>query len=129
MSADGYPDRLSLIGMRFLAYHGVLPHEKVDTQPFEVDVILHADLADAAERDTLDATIDYAEIFDLVRGLVEGRSHNLIEAMAGSIASAVLAATDQRLVDGVEVRVRKPDAPIDGDFETVEVALTRRRLS
>jgi dihydroneopterin aldolase len=26
----------------------------------------------------------------------------------------------------VEVRVRKPKAPIDGDFDTVEVALVRR---
>ena len=128
MNAEGYPDRLSLVGMRFMARHGVLPHEKVDAQSFEVDVILHADLSDAAERDLLDATIDYAEVFELVRGLVEGRSHNLIEALAGSIAAAVLASTDRRLVDAVEVRVRKPDAPIDGRFDTVEATLTRRRI-
>jgi 7,8-dihydroneopterin aldolase/epimerase/oxygenase len=62
-----------------------------------------------------------------VRGIVEGPSRDLIEALAGSIASAVLAATDPALVDAVEVRVRKPKAPIDGAFDTVQVALTRRR--
>lgn len=127
MSSPEYPDRLSLIGMRFMGRHGVLAHEKVDAQAFEVDLVLHADLADAAERDELEATVDYAALFDLVRALAEGPSVNLIEALAGTIATAVLAATDPRMVTAVEVRVRKPDAPIDGTFDTVEVAITRRR--
>ncbi|MGH2386412.1 MAG: dihydroneopterin aldolase, partial [Candidatus Limnocylindria bacterium] len=64
-----------------------------------------------------------------VRAVVEGRSFNLIESLAGAIASAVLAATDATVVDAVEIRVRKPKAPIDGAFDTVEAALTRRRPS
>jgi len=127
MSGGAFPDRLSLIGMRFEARHGVLAEEKVTSQPFEVDLVLRADLSAAAERDDLAATVDYAALFDLVGGIVAGPSRDLIEALAGSIASAVLAATDPTLVDEVEVRVRKPKAPIDGAFETVEVALTRRR--
>lgn len=118
-------DRLSLIGMRFLGRHGVLPQEKVDPQPFEVDLVLHVDLADAAATDDLATTVDYASLFDLVRAIVEGRSFGLIEALAGAIAAAVLAAIGPDRVSSVEVRVRKPDAPIDGDFETVEVALVR----
>lgn len=113
--------------MRFSARHGVLPDEKVTAQPFEVDLVLHADLAPAAERDDLDATVDYAGLFDLVRAIVEGTTRDLIEALAGSIASAVLAATPPDLVDAVEVRVRKPEAPIDGSFDTVEASILRRR--
>ena len=127
MTTDPAPDRLSLLGMRFEARHGVHDWEKETPQPFEVDVVLHADLSAAAARDALDATVDYGALFELVRGIVEGRSRDLVEALAGSIASAVLAATDPALVDEVEVRVRKPKAPIDGAFDTVEVALTRRR--
>jgi len=123
-----FPDRLSLLGMRFEARHGVLPEEKVTPQPFEVDLVLHADLSAAAERDDLDATVDYSSLFGLVRSIVEGRSHDLIEALAGSIAAAVLGATDAGVVGAVEVRVRKPDAPIDGEFDTVEAALVRHRL-
>ena len=121
-------DRLSLIGMRFLGRHGVIPEEKVSEQPFEVDLVLHADLSAAAERDELSATVDYGAMFDLVREIVEDRSFDLIEALAGAIASAVLEATDPGRVSAVEVRVRKPEAPIDGDFDTVEAALVRRRL-
>ncbi|HEX7172288.1 MAG TPA: dihydroneopterin aldolase [Candidatus Limnocylindria bacterium] len=122
-------DRLSLLGMRFEGRHGVLPEEKVTAQPFEVDLVLHADLAEPAATDDLGATVDYASLFDLVRAIVEGRSFDLIEALAGAIATAVLAATDPSRVSAIEVRVRKPEAPIDGDFETVEAALVRGRPS
>lgn len=120
-------DRLSLIGMRFEGRHGVLPEEKATPQPFEVDVVLHADLEPAAQRDDLAATADYSAIFSQVEEIVTQQTFDLIEALAGAIANAVLAMTDPAIVEGVEVRVRKPTAPIDGVFETVEVALTRRR--
>ncbi len=127
MSADAFPDRLSLVGMRFEARHGVLDWEKERAQPFEVDLVVHADLADAADRDDLAATVDYAALYEMVRAIVEGPPFNLIEALAGALAGATLAATDPAIVQAVEVRVRKPKAPIDGAFDTVETALTRRR--
>ncbi|MGH2444806.1 MAG: dihydroneopterin aldolase [Candidatus Limnocylindria bacterium] len=120
-------DRLSLLGMRFSGRHGVLPSEHETPQPFEVDLVLHADLSGAGERDELSATVDYAGLFDLVGSIVTGPHRDLIEALAEAIARAVLAATDPRIVEGVEVRVRKPQAPIDGAFDTVEAALVRRR--
>ena len=122
-----YPDRLELRGMRFHARHGVLQHEKVEPQQFEVDVILHADLSRAAETDTLVDTVDYSALHELVGAIVTGPSFDLIEGLAGAIARAVLAATDAALVDAVEVRVRKPEAPLDGELETVEATLVRRR--
>ena len=128
MSTDAFPDRLSVLGMRFEARHGVHEWEKETAQPFEVDLVLHADLGGAAQHDDLSATADYGKLHGVVRNIVEGRSFDLIEALAGAIATAVLASTDPAVVDAVEVRVRKPKAPIDGAFDTVEAALLRRRL-
>ena len=125
---SGFDDRLALRNMRFEARHGVLPGEKSEAQPFEVDVVLHADLSAGGRSDDLADTVDYAALFDLVRAIVTGPSFDLIEALAEAIARAVLTATDERLVAAVEVRVRKPRAPIDGDLDTVEAALLRRRL-
>ena len=96
----------------------------MEPQPFEVDVELRRDLSAAARSDELADTIDYSEIFSLVARIVEGESFRLLEALAAAIADAVLAASDAQ---AVEVRVRKPRAPLPGPFETVEVALTRRR--
>jgi dihydroneopterin aldolase len=127
MSGNAFPDRLSLLGMRFEARHGVHAEEKETAQPFEVDLVLRADLAVPAATDALEATVDYGGLYDVVREIVEGPSFDLIEALAGAIARAVLAATDPALVDEVEIRVRKPKAPIDGAFDTVEAALIRRR--
>lgn len=124
---NGHPDRISLIGMRFEARHGVHDEEKRTPQPFEVDVVVHADLADAAERDDLTATVDYGALHELVTAIVTGPSFDLIEALAGAIARATLAATDASLVGSVEVRVRKPKAPLGGAFDTVEVAVVRHR--
>ena len=121
-----FPDRLSLLGMRFQARHGVLTREKEEPQPFEIDLVLHADLAPAAERDDLAATVDYAALRDLVQAIVVGPSFDLIEALAGAIARATLAATDPSVVNAVEVAVRKPGA-LAGDLDGPEVRLVRER--
>ena len=117
-------DRITLRGMRFLGRHGVHLEERMEPQPFEVDVVLRGDLSKPAASDELADTIDYSAVFTQVGEIVEGSSYRLIEALAGAIAEAVLAAHP---IDDVEVRVRKPKAPLPGAFETVEARLRRRR--
>lgn len=117
-------DRIALRGMRFLGRHGVRLEERLEPQPFEVDLLLELDLSGPAASDELADTVDYSSAFETVRGIVEGESFRLVEALAGAIAEAVLGGFP---VDGVEVRVRKPKAPLPGPFDTVEVQLTRRR--
>lgn len=120
-------DRIALRGMRFLGRHGVELEERLEPQPIEVDVELEMDLARPATSDELGDTVDYAAVFSLVGGIVEGRSFRLLEALAGEIAAAIVAAhgTDEPRLDAVEVRVRKPRAPLPGALETVEVSLRR----
>ena len=117
-------DRITLRGMQFFGRHGVQLEERMEPQPFEVDVILRRDLGAAAASDDLAETIDYSVIFTDVGQVVEGQSFRLIEALAGAIADTLLAAHP---IDDVEVRVRKPKAPLPGTFETVEARLRRRR--
>ena len=123
---DPFPDRLALLGMRYEARHGVHEREKREAQPFELDLVLHADLSRAAETDELGATIDYEALRELVGAIVGGPSFDLIEALAGAIARAVLAATDPSVVAEVEVRVRKPHA-LPGGLDGPEVTIRRGR--
>jgi dihydroneopterin aldolase len=116
-------DQITLRGMRFLGRHGVSLAERMEPQPFEVDLILTVDLSAAAASDELADTVDYSAVFELVRGIVEEGSFRLIEALAGAIATSML---DTFTLDEVEVAVRKPKAPLSGAFETVEVRLHRR---
>jgi dihydroneopterin aldolase len=117
-------DRITLLGMQFMGRHGVTDDERATAQPFEVDLVLRLDLSKPAATDDLADTINYATLFDLARSVVEGSSFHLLEALAGAIGDAVLAAHP---ADEVEVRVRKPKAPLPGAFETVEVRIRRRR--
>lgn len=117
-------DRITLHGMRFMGHHGVAPEERAEAQPFEVDLVLRLNLSRPAATDELADTIDYASVFQLAGEIVEKRSFHLLERLAAAIADAVLAAHP---VDDVEVRVRKPKAPLPGAFETVEVRIRRRR--
>jgi dihydroneopterin aldolase len=117
-------DRITLRGMRFAGRHGVSEEERAAAQPFEVDLVLRLDLSKPAATDDLADTVNYATLFELARSVVEERSFHLLEALAAAIGDALLAAHP---VDDVEVRVRKPKAPLPGAFETVEVRIRRRR--
>ena len=118
-------DTIEVRGMRFMGRHGVHLEERMEPQPFEVDVVLEADLAAAATSDDLADTVDYAAVFDQVRARVEGDSFRLIEALAGAIGDDVLAAHPR--VSALAVRVRKPNAPLAGSFDTVEATIRRTR--
>ncbi len=118
-------DRIELRGVRGMGRHGVHLDERLEPQPFEVDVVMEVDLSTAAATDDLADTVDYAAVFDAVRVRIESDSYRLIEALAGAIAGDVLAA--QPRVAAIEVRVRKPNAPLPGAFDTVEVTLRRTR--
>ena len=117
-------DRITLRGMVFMGRHGVPDEERAGPQPFEIDLVVRLDLSEPARTDDLDDTIDYGTLFELARDVVEGQSFHLLEGLAGAIADAVLAAHP---VDDVEVRVRKPKAPLPGAFDSVEVRIRRRR--
>lgn len=120
-------DRISLRGMRFLGRHGVELEERLEPQPIEVDVEMHLDLATPSTSDELTDTIDYSAVFQLTGGIVEGQSFRLLEALAGAIADGLVSAhgTDDPRLEAVEVRVRKPRAPLPGPFEAVEVTVRR----
>ncbi len=122
--AEAESDRVVLTGLTFYGYHGVNPEERVLGQRFVVDVALDLDLRPAGESDDLARTTSYAQIYKLVRDVVEGTPRNLLEAVAEGIARAVLQATSGK---GVRVRVSKPWAPIKGSAAgTAAVEIYRR---
>jgi dihydroneopterin aldolase len=118
-------DRLVLSGMRFFAYHGVLPEEREQGQEFLVDVELEADLQKSARRDALELTVDYRRAYELVQSVMEGEPRNLLETLAETVAAKLLSL---ERVTAVTVRVRKPQVKLPGplDFSSVEIRRERR---
>jgi len=119
-------DRIQLRSIRVVGTHGVLPEERERAQPFEVDLDLWVDLAAAGASDRLSDTVDYAQVAEAAVATVSGPpSYELLEALAGAVARAALAA-DHR-VTAVTVGLRKLQPPLAMDIATVGVRITRRR--
>ncbi|ADL13287.1 dihydroneopterin aldolase [Acetohalobium arabaticum] len=120
-------DYIRLEGLEFYGYHGALAEEKELGQRFIVDLELEIDLQEAGMTDRLDQTINYAEVYQKVKEIVEGDSYDLIEAVAEKIADSLL--RDYSILEGIAVRVKKPEVPIPGVLDWVEVEIERSSKS
>lgn len=118
-------DKITLSKMEFEGHTGCLDFEKADGQKFIVSLDLFIDRIKGCYTDELTDTVDYAGIFEVVKMTVTGDRGNLIERLAQKIADAVLG-SDKR-IEKVKVTVSKPEAPVKGIFETMEVTLERRK--
>ncbi len=118
------PDRITLTGLTVFGRHGVYDSEKRDGQDFVVDISVWLDLAAAAASDDLAQTVHYGELAELAAAIVGGAPRDLIEAVAGEIAGAVL---ETFPVAAVQVTIHKPSAPIPLSFADVSVTIRRSR--
>lgn len=117
-------DRIRIRNLIFFAYHGLLPEESLLGQRFEVDVELQLSLSAAGLADDPALTVDYAKVYELVEAVVTGGPRfGLVEAVAEAIASAIGDAF--AIVKVARVRVRKPNPPVQGNFDGVEVDIER----
>lgn len=119
----GKPDpgraQIVLTGLQVMARHGVLPEERVDEQPFVVDVEAIVDEPDA---DDLSRAVSYADIARRAVRQVEAGHVDLIETLAARISDACLELPG---IHAVAVRVHKPQAPIGLPFHDVSVTIVR----
>jgi len=110
--------------MSFYGYHGVLVQEREIGQQFVVDVELQLNLRPAGDSDDPGKTVSYADVYEVVHQVVTGAPSKLIEAVAEQIAGKLLR---QFAVKQVLVRVKKPGAPVPGQFSYMAVEIVRSR--
>ncbi|MCF7805500.1 MAG: dihydroneopterin aldolase [Candidatus Marinimicrobia bacterium] len=118
-------DAIHLKNMVFYGYHGVKSEENSLGARFEVDITLRADLNAAIVSDRLSDTVNYNDVYNLVEHIVTERKYYLIEALAGEICERIL--QEFQNVEQSTVTVRKPNAPIKGVLDHVEVEIERSR--
>ncbi|USY20915.1 dihydroneopterin aldolase [Nocardiopsis exhalans] len=115
-------DRIELRGLTARGHHGVFDFERREGQDFVIDAVLHLDTAPAAASDDVGDTVHYGLLADKLVAVVTGEPVNLIEKLAERLAGVCLA---EPLVEGVELTVHKPSAPIEHEFADVAVTVTR----
>lgn len=118
-------DKIILKNMKFFGYHGILPEEQKNGQYFFIDVEASLDLQASSSSDALSDTCDYSEIFKIVKNITESNKFLLIEKLAGEISREILSKNEK--IKKVQVNVRKPHAPIEGEFDYMEVQIVRER--
>ncbi|MDP4182689.1 MAG: dihydroneopterin aldolase [Bacillota bacterium] len=118
-------DKIIMKNMRFYGYHGVLPEEREDGQNFEIDVELYLDLKKAGISDELKDSVDYSQVYGIIKEITESNKFRLVEKLGESISREILSRFKE--VERITVCVKKPEAPIDGEFGWVGIEITRSR--
>lgn len=118
-------DKIYIKGLSIYSYHGVNPEEKLEGQPFILDICLKADLTQAKEDDRIDSTVSYAAVRKTVQRVFTERSYDLIERAAKVICDAVL--KEHPKVQEVCVKLKKPNAPMNAVFDYAAVEITEKR--
>lgn len=111
---------IELEKVRFFAYHGVMPQERIVGNHFEVNLLVKVDFQAAIEQDDLTNTISYADMYDVVKKEMMIPS-DLIEHVAGRIMRALRKTWPA--IAGIRLKVSKLNPPIPGDVDRASVIL------
>ena len=84
-------------GLEVFGRHGVNDDERRDGQRFFVDITLR--IPEPTE-DTIEATVDYRGVRDVVRTVNDGTSFRLLETFAVAVADGILAQLGPRARHG-----------------------------
>ena len=109
---------ITLRAMRFHALVGILPHERTNPQPIEID------LTARVVREQGDQVVDYRALYALAAGVVAAGPIDYLEQIADGIAERALAYSHR--VREVRVAVRKPHVALDGPLDHAEVVAEYR---
>ena len=115
-------DCIRIKSLKVKARHGVYEFERKKDGTFELDIEIYLPLEKSGQSDKLEHTIDYDNIVSIVINAFTEKNYNLVEAAAESVCEKLLYALK---VAKVILRVRKPHAPINAEFDTIEVELIK----
>lgn len=106
----------------FFARHGVFEEEERLGQRFYVDAELEVESGAGLEADSMESTVDYGAAFIEIERIITGKRRFLIEALALDVARALC---DRfKLITQATITVRKPNAPVPGVLDHVEVTVS-----
>lgn len=114
--------RITLADISLVGYHGYHEAEKELGQRFELDVEMWVDIETPGRTDKLGDAVDYEEVYRLVEKVVREDRFSLLEALATDLSESIL---DRFDVEGVTVRIRKPNVPYCANLGYVEIEVAK----
>ena len=111
-----------LRNLRFHAFHGIMPQERIVGNDYIVNVRLRYDVSKAMLSDDVNDTLNYASVFDVISqemavpsGLLERVAYCMAERLCRKFPG----------IEAVDVKINKCNPPMgaDGDGAGVELHL------
>ena len=123
MKKGTYEDQIRIEELEVYAHHGVYPEENEKGQHFYVNATLYINTRPAGLTDDLSLSTNYGEVCQFITEFMQQHTFQLIETVAERTAYEVL--QHFPLVQGLDLEIRKPEAPIPLPFGSVSVAIHR----
>lgn len=109
-----------LNGLRFHAFHGVMPQERLTGNDYRVDLKIDFPLEKAVDSDDVNDTLNYAIVYTAVKEEMDVPTQ-LIERVAYRIADRLFRTF--KAINEVEIKVEKCNPPMGADCEGAGVEL------
>lgn len=109
-----------LKGIRCYAYHGVAPQETLIGNEYTIDLKLKTDIGKAGRTDEVADTVNYAEVYEVVKREMDIPS-KLLEHIGHRIVERLFEAFPQ--VEEIELSLAKRNPPMGADIESAGIEL------
>jgi 7,8-dihydroneopterin aldolase/epimerase/oxygenase len=113
--------QIALENMEFYAYHGCFSEEQIIGTRFIVDLWIETDTTEAEHSDRLSQTINYQEVYLLIKEQMAVKS-KLLEHVGRRILDALKEQFPE--VISAKVKVSKMNPPLGGKIGSVSLTLT-----
>jgi dihydroneopterin aldolase len=105
-------------GMKFYAFHGVLPQENLVGANYYIDLRLKTDFSRAAETDELEGTVNYADIHAVVKEEMQITSQ-LLEHVCQRITRRLF--HDFPSIEAIDISLYKENPPMGACAKSIGV--------
>ncbi|MBO4337311.1 MAG: 2-amino-4-hydroxy-6-hydroxymethyldihydropteridine diphosphokinase [Lachnospiraceae bacterium] len=113
-------DIISIENVEIYAYHGVYKDETDKGQRFIFSARLYLDMGKCSRSDGILDTVHYGNVAEELSTFLTENVFALMETAVTRAAMHIM--SEYPMLEGIELTLQKPDAPIELEFETVSVS-------
>lgn len=115
---------IELQDIHIYARHGVLEQEKTVGAWFTINTKLHINNNSCAITDSIDDTVSYADVYEVIKGEMHTPS-KLLENVCYRVMNALF--KQFAVIEAIEISLRKDTPPMGGDRLSAGVAMQATR--
>ena len=110
--------KIYLKNIRLYAFHGCMEEEEKIGSEYIVNVVVETDLKKSSKTDSLEDTVDYVALYEIIKTEMMQRA-KLLENVVDRILNRIL--KEHTTVQKAKVKVAKKNPPIGGNVDEVAV--------